>query len=45
MKIIEAGGKFWKKSSECKIVMMRFEKKLSIVGNGPFLPKLGLCDV
>ena len=42
MNIIEVGGKFPKKLSERKIVMMRFEKKLSICGNAAFLPKLGV---
>ena len=27
MKIVEVGGKFEKKLNECKIVMMKFEKK------------------
>lgn len=45
MKIVEVGGKFGNKLSECKIVMMRFEKKMSIERNGAFLPKLVISSI
>ena len=40
LKLIEIGRKFWKNLKECKIVMMRFVKKLSIGENGAFHLKL-----
>ena len=40
LKLIEIGRKFWKNLKECKIVMMRFEKKLRMGENGAFYFKL-----
>ena len=36
LKLIEIGRKFWKNLKECKIAMMRFEKKLRMRENGAF---------